>query len=125
MSERAGWLSEGDRIRHALEPSVLDDVDNVTIAQQRPPEPALQPALQPASQSTSQQASQPALQPRMSRLAAVIVYLVVVVSLGWVLFSWRVLRSPLIDAVGEAAGSVFLALLIVSVLGALRRSRKR
>ncbi len=63
--------------------------------------------------------------PKMSRLATIVVCLVVVASLAWVVVSWRVLRSPLIDAVGEAAGSVFLALLIVSVIGALRRSRRR
>jgi hypothetical protein len=63
--------------------------------------------------------------PRMSRLAVATACLVVVASLAWILVSWRMLRSPLIDAVGEAAGTVFLALLIVSVIGALRRSRRR
>jgi hypothetical protein len=89
------------------EPSNVDNVET-------PPDIPHQPSL-----------VEDAPVPRMSRLAITIVILVVIGAVAWVLLSWRVLRSPLVDAVGEAAGSVFLALLIVSVVGALRRSRRR
>jgi hypothetical protein len=61
---------------------------------------------------------------RMSRLALVMVALVVVAAAGWLFMSWLVLDSPLIDAIGETVGSVALGLVLVSILGALRRSRR-
>jgi hypothetical protein len=94
-------------------------VDQLATAQDIPDE------RQPVGDLAPPQPVEHAAPPKMSRLATIVVCLVVVASLAWVVVSWRVLRSPLIDAVGEAAGSVFLALLIVSVIGALRRSRRR
>jgi hypothetical protein len=61
---------------------------------------------------------------RMSRLALVMVALVVVAAASWLFMSWLVLDSPLIDAIGETGGSVALGLVLVSILGALRRSRR-
>ena len=58
----------------------------------------------------------------MSRLAFVVVALVVVASATWLLVSWIVLKSPLADAIGETAGSLSVALVLVSVVGSLRRS---
>jgi hypothetical protein len=52
------------------------------------------------------------------------VALVVVAAAGWLFMSWLVLDSPLVDAIGETAGSVALGLVLVSILGALRRSRR-
>jgi hypothetical protein len=43
---------------------------------------------------------------------------------GWFLFGWLVQRQGYIDSVGEAAGTGFALLLIVSVVGTVRRSRR-
>ncbi|WP_420118407.1 hypothetical protein [Micromonospora sp.] len=43
---------------------------------------------------------------------------------GWFLFGWLVQRQGFIDSVGEAAGTGFALLLIVSVVGTVRRSRR-
>ncbi|GHJ10519.1 hypothetical protein TPA0907_48860 [Micromonospora humidisoli] len=43
---------------------------------------------------------------------------------GWFLFGWLVQRQGFIDSVGEAAGTGFALLLIVSVIGTVRRSRR-
>ncbi|SCG66650.1 hypothetical protein [Micromonospora rifamycinica] len=43
---------------------------------------------------------------------------------GWFLFGWLVQRQGFIDSVGEAAGTGFGLLLIVSVIGTVRRSRR-
>ncbi|SCF13509.1 hypothetical protein GA0070216_105255 [Micromonospora matsumotoense] len=43
---------------------------------------------------------------------------------GWFLFGWLVQRQGFIDSVGEAAGTTFALLLIVSVIGTVRRSRR-
>ncbi|MEV0939464.1 hypothetical protein [Micromonospora wenchangensis] len=43
---------------------------------------------------------------------------------GWFLFGWLVQRQGFIDSVGEAAGTSFALLLIVSVIGTVRRSRR-
>jgi hypothetical protein len=57
----------------------------------------------------------------MSRLAFAGVVLTVVLSLTWFYVSWQVLESPLTDAVGETVGSLAAVLLIVSIVGAIRR----
>ena len=46
------------------------------------------------------------------------------VLLGWFLFGWRVLEQGFVDSVGESAGAGFTLLLIVSVVGTVRRSRR-
>ncbi|MFI9643315.1 hypothetical protein ACIG87_25240 [Micromonospora sp. NPDC051925] len=43
---------------------------------------------------------------------------------GWFLFGWLVQRQGFIDSVGEAAGTAFALLLVVSVIGTVRRSRR-
>jgi hypothetical protein len=49
---------------------------------------------------------------------------ILVLSGGWFTVSWRVLGSPVVDAVGEAAGGVVAVLVLVSVVGAVRHSRR-
>ncbi len=44
--------------------------------------------------------------------------------LGWFLFGWLVLQQGFIDSVGESAGAGFALLLIISVVGTVRRSRR-
>jgi hypothetical protein len=46
-------------------------------------------------------------------------------ALIWFAVSWLALDSPVVDAAGEAAGGVLAVLVVVSVVGALRRSCKR
>ncbi|MET7820560.1 MULTISPECIES: hypothetical protein [Micromonospora] len=43
---------------------------------------------------------------------------------GWFLFGWLVLRQGFVDSVGESAGAGFALLLIISVVGTVRRSRR-
>ena len=45
-------------------------------------------------------------------------------ALVWFAVSWVVLDSPAVDAAGEAAGGVLALLVVVSAVGALRRSRR-
>ncbi|MEU4565680.1 hypothetical protein [Micromonospora sp. NPDC023956] len=45
--------------------------------------------------------------------------------LGWFLFGWLVLQQGFIDSVGESAGAAFALLLIVSIVGTVRRGRRR
>jgi hypothetical protein len=50
---------------------------------------------------------------------------IVTLAVGWFGVSWLMLKSPVVDAVGEAAGGVVTVLVVVSVFGAFRRSRRR
>ncbi|MGW3603256.1 hypothetical protein [Micromonospora sp. NPDC005161] len=43
---------------------------------------------------------------------------------GWFLFGWLVLRQGFVDSIGESAGAGFALLLIISVVGTVRRSRR-
>jgi hypothetical protein len=45
-------------------------------------------------------------------------------AMGWFGVSRFVLGSPVVDAIGEAAGGVVAVLVLVSVVGAVRRSRR-
>jgi hypothetical protein len=45
-------------------------------------------------------------------------------TLGWFGVSRWALGSPVVDAAGEAAGGVMTLLLLVSVVGSVRRSRR-
>ncbi len=60
---------------------------------------------------------------RLSRLAAAGVASTIALTVGWFLVSWVVLNSPVVDALGEALGGVALVLVLVSIFGALLRSR--
>jgi hypothetical protein len=99
-------LSEYDRARSsATAPSDVDGAaDPVEVPAQRRPVEDGQPA-------------------QMSRLAFWCVVLVVVLAVGWTVFSWQVLHYLLLDAIGQAAGSALALLLMVSIVGAVRRSR--
>ncbi|MFG2037991.1 hypothetical protein [Dactylosporangium sp. NPDC048998] len=55
-----------------------------------------------------------------SPLAKLGIGIVAVASLAYFLVSWRVLHSPLTEAIGETAGSLAVVLLIVSVIGTAR-----
>ncbi|MEU9506957.1 hypothetical protein AB0D32_11830 [Micromonospora sp. NPDC048170] len=57
--------------------------------------------------------------------ATVVAYAVAaIVLVGWFLFGWLVLEQGFVDSVGESAGAGFALLLIVSVVGTVRRSRR-
>ncbi|MFF5172829.1 hypothetical protein ACFY3U_09370 [Micromonospora sp. NPDC000089] len=43
--------------------------------------------------------------------------------LGWFLFGWLVQRQGFVASVGETAGTAFALLLVVSVVGTVRRDR--
>nr|WP_091653946.1 hypothetical protein [Micromonospora pallida] len=45
--------------------------------------------------------------------------------LGWFLFGWLVLQQGFVDSVGESAGAAFALLLVISIVGTVRRSRRR
>jgi hypothetical protein len=60
-----------------------------------------------------------------SRSEALALTGIVTLAVGWFGVSWLVLKSPVVDAVGEAAGGVVTVLFVVSVFGAFRRSRGR
>jgi hypothetical protein len=56
--------------------------------------------------------------------ASVAVAAIVALAIAWFSVSWMLLDSPLVDAIGEAAGGVVAILVIVSVIGEVRRSRR-
>ncbi|WP_433389370.1 hypothetical protein [Micromonospora sp. KLBMP9576] len=57
--------------------------------------------------------------------ATVIAYALVAAMLfGWFLFGWLVLQQGFVASIGEAAGTGFALLLVVSVVGTVRRSRR-
>ncbi|GLY26314.1 hypothetical protein Misp04_60450 [Micromonospora sp. NBRC 101691] len=45
--------------------------------------------------------------------------------LGWFLFGWLVLQQGFVDSLGESAGAAFALLLVVSIVGTVRRGRRR
>lgn len=45
----------------------------------------------------------------------------VVLVAGWFFMSWKVMHTPPVEAAGEALGVAFGLLILVSVIGALRR----
>ena len=57
----------------------------------------------------------------LSPLAVLGVIAIPGLGLGWFFVSWRVLASPLTDAIGETVGSLAVVLLAVSIVGASRR----
>ncbi|MFI7604892.1 hypothetical protein ACIBTV_07195 [Micromonospora sp. NPDC049366] len=57
--------------------------------------------------------------------ATVVAYAVAGIALlGWFLWGWLVLRQGFVNSIGEAAGTGFALLLIISVVGTVRRSRR-
>lgn len=61
----------------------------------------------------------------VSRVIVVAYALAAGVLVGWFLFGWLILRQGFVDSVGEAAGSAFALLLAISIVGTVRRSRRR
>ncbi|MET8369037.1 hypothetical protein [Micromonospora profundi] len=59
----------------------------------------------------------------VSRATVVAYCVAATLLLGWFLFGWLVLQQGFVDSVGESAGAGFALLLIVSVIGTVRRSR--
>ncbi len=43
--------------------------------------------------------------------------------IAWFLYGWLVQRQGLVDSIGESAGTGFAILLIVSIIGSMRRAR--
>ncbi|SIN31133.1 hypothetical protein [Micromonospora cremea] len=65
------------------------------------------------------------VQPDEVSRATVVAYAVAAALLvGWFLFGWLVLRQGFVDSIGESAGAGFALLLIISVVGTVRRSRR-
>ncbi|CCH15588.1 hypothetical protein [Micromonospora lupini] len=60
----------------------------------------------------------------VSRATVVAYALAAALLVAWFLFGWLVLRQGFVDSVGESAGAGFALLLIVSVVGTFRRSRR-
>jgi hypothetical protein len=90
--------------------------------------PAAFPADVAAARSAASAASRgepaPASAEPVSR-ATVLAYATVAVLLViWVLFGWLVQRQGLVESLGEGLGAAFTLLLIVSVVGTVRRSRR-
>ena len=56
----------------------------------------------------------------MTQKAVVAVAVTLLLALLWFVVSWLVLNSPLTDAVGETAGSLAVALLVISILATAR-----
>ncbi|GAB3154918.1 hypothetical protein GCM10027290_50170 [Micromonospora sonneratiae] len=61
----------------------------------------------------------------VSRATVIWYALAAVILVGWFLFGWLVLQQGFVDSVGESAGTAFALLLIISIVGTLRRSRRR
>jgi hypothetical protein len=49
---------------------------------------------------------------------------VAVLLVGWFLFGALVLRQGVVDSAGESLGTAFALLLVVSIVGTVRRSRR-
>ncbi|MEH0931043.1 hypothetical protein [Micromonospora sp. CPCC 205558] len=60
----------------------------------------------------------------VSRATVVAYAVAATLLLGWFLFGWLVLQQGFIDSVGESAGAGFALLLVISVVGTVRRSRR-
>lgn len=57
-------------------------------------------------------------------LATLVGYALVAIGLfGWFLFGWLVERQGFVNSVGESAGAAFALLLVIAIVGTLRRSR--
>lgn len=61
--------------------------------------------------------------PRLSRAAVTACALTAVITVCWFVVSWIVLDSPLVDALGEAFGGVLALLVMISIVGSMRKSR--
>lgn len=60
----------------------------------------------------------------LSRTAIVVSSTIGVLLVAWFFVAWLALDYGLVDSAGMSVGSAFALLLVVSVVGALRRNRK-
>lgn len=60
----------------------------------------------------------------VSRAIDVWYVLTAVALVGWFLWGWLVLRQGFVDSVGESLGTAFGLLLVISIVGTLRQSRR-
>ncbi|SDZ38715.1 hypothetical protein SAMN05444365_11279 [Micromonospora pattaloongensis] len=60
----------------------------------------------------------------VSRTTVICYAAVAALLLGWFFFGWLVLRQGFVDSAGEALGTGFALLLIVAIVGTVRRSRR-
>ncbi|MEV1287807.1 hypothetical protein [Micromonospora sp. NPDC049679] len=60
----------------------------------------------------------------VSRATMICYAFVAALLLGWFLFGWLVLRQGFVDSVGESLGTGFALLLVVAIVGTVRRSRR-
>ncbi|MEE6261373.1 hypothetical protein V1633_23095 [Plantactinospora sonchi] len=67
----------------------------------------------------------PVTPPEPVSLVTVLAYATVAVLLAiWVLFGWLVQQQGFVESLGEGLGAAFTLLLIVSVIGTVRRNRR-
>ncbi|GIF76175.1 hypothetical protein [Asanoa siamensis] len=59
----------------------------------------------------------------VSRLAVVSYALLVVFLIAWFFYGWLVLRQGLIASIGESAGTGFATLVVISIIGSIRRAK--
>ncbi|MGI5211642.1 hypothetical protein [Plantactinospora sp. CA-290183] len=71
-------------------------------------------------------APDPSLAPvPVSRLTVLAYAVVSLLLVSWVIFGWLVQQQGLVNSLGEGLGAAFTLLLIVSVVGTVRQSRRR
>lgn len=62
--------------------------------------------------------------PAVSRATVFWYAVVAAILVGWFLWGWLVLRQGFVDSVGESVGTAFALLLLVSIIGTVRQSRR-
>ncbi|MEV0713501.1 hypothetical protein [Asanoa sp. NPDC050611] len=59
----------------------------------------------------------------VSRLTVASYTLLVVLLFAWFLYGWLVQRQGLVASIGESAGTGFATLVVVSIIGSIRKAR--
>lgn len=62
--------------------------------------------------------------PGLGRGARFVLALVALALVGWFLYAWQVRGIRMADAAGESIGTALVLLILVSVVGAIRRGRR-
>ena len=65
----------------------------------------------------------PAVVETVSRLTVASYTLMGLGLIAWFLYGWLVQRQGLINSIGETAGTGFAVLLLISIIGSVRRAR--